>query len=59
MIKVLKNGITFKKIKCPRCNCEFEYTDIDIFETRFKNSKPIVICPECAYNIEVKRIFGG
>ena len=45
MKKILKEGSKFR-IKCPYCDCEFEYDSSDIF---FSNIliRALVSCPRC------------
>lgn len=52
MIEILKHGNTKMKVECGMCHCVFTYTKNDIFETRYKDLTPAIICPECSYNID-------
>lgn len=40
MVKIIKNGDTYKRIGCKGCGCIFEYCDLDTEED-------LVECPEC------------
>lgn len=51
-MKILKHGNTLKKAKCDRCNCEFEYRQIDIKVNPYQYKgiqyvESFLQCPEC------------
>ena len=52
MIEIIKHGDSRMKMECPKCHCVFVYTDNEVVRTRFENLAPVVICPECTYNID-------
>lgn len=44
MIKVIEHGYSKYRIRCPKCNCLFEYEikDIDVYSDTVR-------CPDCKY----------
>lgn len=52
MIEILRHGDTRLKMICPQCHCIFAFDRSDIVSTRHKDLSPVVICPECAHNID-------
>ena len=52
-MEILKHGNTYKKTKCPQCDCEFAYNEADCIEVfnieGFQET--LVFCPECKYAI--------
>lgn len=54
MKKILSHGIlAISKycMKCPYCDCEFEYQSEDIIIDRFYVPYMSVICPECGRHL--------
>lgn len=57
-MKVIRHGNTLKRTKCNKCNCEFEYRQIDIKNSpyRYKGMQYVekfLQCPECGEKIEL------
>ena len=55
-MRVIKHGNLYElgTKTCPYCNCEFAFTLTDIekyFDIDEKESRRIIICPECQRNI--------
>lgn len=69
MRRVIVHGKKFERgpLKCPECECEFMYSDEDIYQERISNFKDgegweiyneiAVRCPECDYIIEIKGVI--
>ena len=55
MIKVIKHGNEHFLGKCPACNCEFEYTILDIETDEYGFS---LGCPECGSTQFSSNIYG-
>lgn len=54
MKKILSHGIhsiNKYRMKCPYCDCEFEYQDEDVYYSRNSIYGNYVDCPECNYPI--------
>ena len=48
MKKILSMAYTNKyRIKCPYCECEFEYQDSDLLYTHLVTDTAYVDCPSC------------
>lgn len=59
-MKILKHGKTLKIIICPKCECEFEYREIDVKKTPYKYMgntyvNRIIECPECEFKIKEEK----
>ncbi len=67
---IIKHGDNYKTVSCPKCNCEFGYTEKDkkyiktnlggtmIPQEIRKNAivnMVVVFCPECDYRVELSR----
>ena len=68
MRRVIVHGKNFERgpIKCPQCECEFMYSDEDVYQERFFGfedegwvvyNEIAVRCPECNYIIEITGVI--
>ena len=56
-MKIIKHWNTLKRTRCNKCNCEFEYRQIDIKSSSYKYKgmqyiKRFLQCPECGEKID-------
>lgn len=50
MIKIIKHGDTYKKLKCEECGCEYIFSDNETYlSENYGERHYYVKCPECGY----------